>query len=75
MLPRCLTPDQRQSFHLPAVAAPRWCHSMNLWPYDDHSPPYTPGAQPPYGPLQLTWDERLAATWDAVAFWAPRPRK
>jgi hypothetical protein len=74
MLPRCLTPDQRQRFHL-ARAAPRWCHSMNLWPYDDHSPPYTPAGQPPYGPLPLTWDERLAAAWDAMAFWAPTPGK
>jgi TIR domain-containing protein/WD40 domain-containing protein len=74
MLPRCLTPDQRQKFHL-VPAAPRWCHIMNLWPYDDHSPPYTPGAQPPYGPLPLTWDERLAAAWDGLAFWARTPRK
>ncbi len=48
---------------------------MNLWPYDDHSPPYTPGAQPPYGPPPLMWDERLAATWDAVGFWAPAAGK
>jgi hypothetical protein len=50
ILPRCLTLDQRQRFHL-APAAPRWCHSMNLWPYDD--PAKTP--MPP-----LTWDDRIA---------------
>jgi WD40 repeat protein len=59
-LPRCLTSDQRQRFHL-ALAPPRWCISMNLWPYDD--PAKTP--MPP-----LTWDERFANAWDALAFWA-----
>jgi WD40 repeat protein len=58
-LPRCLTPDQRQRFHL-ALAAPRWCISMKLWPYDD--PATTP--MPP-----LTWDERLAIAWDAITLW------
>jgi WD40 repeat protein len=59
-LPRCLTPDQRQRFHL-AAAPPRWCYSMKLWPYDD--PTKTP--MPP-----LTWDGPLATAWDALAFWA-----
>jgi hypothetical protein len=59
-LPRCLTRDQRQRFHLPP-APPRWCISMKLWPYDD--PAKTPM------PL-LTWDERFANAWDALAFWA-----
>ena len=60
-LPRRLTPDQRQRFHL-APAPPRWCYSMKLWPYDD---PATTPAPPP------TWDERLAAVWDSLAFWSP----
>jgi WD40 repeat protein len=60
IIPRCLTPSQRQSFHL-SPAAPRWCNSMNLWPYDN--PAKTP--MPP-----LTWDERFANAWDALAFWA-----
>jgi len=59
-LTRCLTSDQRQRFHL-VPAAPRWCISMNLWPYDD--PAKTP--MPP-----LTWDERFANAWDALAVWA-----
>jgi WD40 repeat protein len=33
IVPRCLTPTQRQRFHL-APDAPRWCYSMQLWPFD-----------------------------------------
>ena len=64
-VPRCLTPAQRESFHL-GGPAPRWCHTRNLWPYADHGPPYTPGADPPYGPPPETWEERLTAVWDRV---------
>jgi hypothetical protein len=53
IVPRCLTPDQRQRFHL-APEPPRWCHTMRLWPFDD------PGKSPP----PLGWDERLVAAWD-----------
>ena len=60
-LPRCLTPDQRLKFHL-ASSAPRWCHDMKLWPYDD------PAKTPPPPP---TWDERLAVAWDAFTVRTP----
>ena len=53
IVPRCLTPSQRQTFHL-APNTPRWCYDMQLWPFDD------PGKTPP----PLTWDERLVAGWD-----------
>ena len=31
--PRCLTPDERQRYHL-SPAPPRWCATMKKWPYD-----------------------------------------
>ena len=34
IVPRCLTPRQLQRFHL-APEAPRWCYTIQLWPYDD----------------------------------------
>ena len=73
-VPRCLTPAQRRRFHL-APVAPRWCHTMNLWPYADHGAPYAPAAKPPYGPPPLNWDERLAAAWDVVIGWMPGRRQ
>jgi hypothetical protein len=33
LAPRCLTAEQRQSYHL-APTLPRWCASMQKWPYD-----------------------------------------
>jgi WD40 repeat protein/tetratricopeptide (TPR) repeat protein len=35
-LPRCLNPEQRQRFFLSAEP-PRWCITMQKWPYDAHS--------------------------------------
>jgi WD40 repeat protein len=32
-VPRCLTPEQRLVYFLPAEP-PTWCRSMNKWPYD-----------------------------------------
>ena len=32
-VPRCLTPEQRLIYFLPAEP-PTWCRSMNKWPYD-----------------------------------------
>ena len=53
-VPRCLTPAQREAFHL-SVTPPRWCFERHLWPYQDQpSPP-------------LAWDEQLVAAWDRVA--------
>jgi hypothetical protein len=54
IVPRCLTPAQRQRFHL-APDAPRWCYSRQLWPFDD------PSKNPP---PPTSWDERLVAAWD-----------
>jgi hypothetical protein len=48
-VPRCLTPTERQEFHL-GTPPPRWCYERNLWPFADHGPPYTDGGSPPYGP-------------------------
>jgi predicted chitinase len=31
--PRCLTPGQRQQYHL-AKAPPHWCAALDKWPYD-----------------------------------------
>jgi hypothetical protein len=31
---RCLTPLQRQRFHLGAEP-PDWCHTKKLWPFDN----------------------------------------
>jgi hypothetical protein len=53
-VPRCLTPAQRQTFHLPPDA-PRWCYSLRLWPFDDWNK--TP-------PWPITWDERLVVAWE-----------
>jgi len=55
----CLTIEQRDRFHLP-TPTPRWCYDKKLWPYDDAS-----ALAPP--PLSL--DERLIASFDAVASW------
>jgi WD40 repeat protein len=48
-VPRCLTPMQREAFHL-GTPPPRWCYERNLWPFADHGPLYTGGGKPPYGP-------------------------
>ena len=56
IVPRCLTPSQRQRFHL-APDVPRWCFSRQLWPFDE------PGKNPP---PPITWDERLVAAWDSM---------
>jgi hypothetical protein len=64
-MPRCLTPTQREAFHL-GTPPPRWCYERNLWPFADHGPPYTEGGNPPYGPPPPTWDERLLAAWDWI---------
>jgi WD40 repeat protein len=53
IVPRCLTLSQRQRFHL-VPDAPRWCYSMQLWPFDD----------PIKNPPPIAWDERLIAAWD-----------
>jgi WD40 repeat protein len=58
-VPRCLTPAQRQRCHFPP-AAPRWCYTNKLWPYDDQA------KVPPAPPA---WDERLLAAWDRVTAW------
>jgi WD40 repeat protein len=33
IVPRCLTPEQRQRLHL-TPSPPSWCRSRQLWPYD-----------------------------------------
>jgi hypothetical protein len=43
--PRCLTPTQREAFHL-GTPPPRWCYERNLWPFADHGQPYTEGGTP-----------------------------
>ena len=58
-VPRCLTPTQRQRFHL-SPTAPRWCYTTKLWPYDEN-------AKIPPGPL--AWEERLLAAWDLATGW------
>jgi hypothetical protein len=68
-VPRCLTPMQREAFHL-GTSPPRWCYEHNLWPFADHGQPYiTGGSPPPYGPPPPTWDEKLLAAWDRVGSW------
>jgi hypothetical protein len=67
-VPRCLTPAQREAFHL-GTAPPRWCYERNLWPFADHGQPYSAGNSPPYGPPAPTWDEQLLAAWDWVGSW------
>jgi WD40 repeat protein len=57
---RCLTPMQREAFHL-GTPPPRWCYERNLWPFADHGQSDTGGGSPPYGPPAATWDERLLA--------------
>jgi WD40 repeat protein len=32
-VPRCLTPEQREQFHL-APEPPSWCRTLHKWPYD-----------------------------------------
>ena len=65
IVPRCLTPRQREAFHLRG-AAPRWCHTHGLWPYDGKSPPFAPGSAPPFGPPPTTWDEWIASALDVI---------
>ena len=67
-VPRCLTPAQREVFHL-GTPPPRWCYERNLWPFADHGQPYTEGGDPPYGPPAPTLDERLLAAWDRIGSW------
>jgi hypothetical protein len=67
-VPRCLTPTQREAFHL-GTPPPRWCYERNLWPLADHGQPYTDGGNPPYGPRPPTLDEKLIAAWDWVGSW------
>jgi WD40 repeat protein len=67
-VPRCLTPMQREAFHL-GTPPPRWCYERNLWPFADHGQPYTGGNSPPYGPPAPTWDEKLVTAWDRVGSW------
>ena len=70
-VPRCLTPMQREAFHL-GTPPPRWCYERNLWPFADHGQPYTEGGKPPYGPPPPTWDEKLLAAWDRLGSWFSR---
>jgi WD40 repeat protein len=70
-VPRCLTPLQREAFHL-GTPPPRWCYERNLWPFSDHGQPYIDGGSPPYGPPAPTWDERLLAAWDQIGSWFSR---
>ena len=72
-MPRCLTPAQRQRFHL-GTAAPSWCQARNLSPYADHGPTETQGSKPPYGPPAMTWDEWLTTLWDHSTGWFAGPR-
>ena len=57
IVPRCLTLQQRQTFHLSADP-PRWCFQRKLWPYDDtaKTPP------PPHA-----WSDRLLEVWDRAS--------
>ena len=56
-VPHCLTPLQREAFHL-GTSPPRWCYERNLWPFADHGQPYISGGSPPDGPPAPSWDER-----------------
>jgi WD40 repeat protein len=67
-VPRCLTPLQREAFHL-GTPPPLWCYERNLWPFADHGQPYNERVNPPYGPSPPTWDERLLAAWDQLGSW------
>jgi streptogramin lyase len=69
---RCLTPMQREAFHL-GTPPPRWCYERDLWPFADHGQSYIGGGSPPYGPPATTWDERLLAAWDWIGSWFSRP--
>jgi hypothetical protein len=60
-VPRCLTPAQRESFHL-GTPPPRWCYERNLSPFAYAEPP-------PVG-----WDEWLLAAWDRAAAWFSKAR-
>jgi hypothetical protein len=64
-VPRCLTPTQREAFHL-GTPPPRWCYERDLWPFADHGQPYTESGNPPYGPPARSWDERVLAAWDWI---------
>jgi hypothetical protein len=59
--PRCLTPAQRESFHL-GTPPPLWCAARHLWPFADAEPP------------AAGWDERLLAAWDRAAGWFSKAR-
>jgi hypothetical protein len=67
-MPRCLTPMQREAFHL-GTPPPRWCYELDLWPFADHGQPYIGAGSPPYGPPPPTWDERVLAAWDRIGSW------
>jgi len=67
-VPRCLTPVQREAFHL-GTSPPRWCYERNLWPFADRGQSYTEGGSPPYGPPPPTWHENLLAAWDRIGSW------
>ena len=71
-VPRCLTPIQREAFHL-GTPPPRWCYERNLWPFADHGRSYIEGGSPPYGPPTASWDEKLLAAWDWTVSWFSRP--
>jgi hypothetical protein len=70
-VPRCLTPMQREAFHL-GTPPPRWCYERNLWPFAGHGQPYVAGGSPPFGPPVPTWDEKLLAVWDRIGPWFNR---
>jgi hypothetical protein len=70
-VPRCLSPMQREAFHL-GTPPPRWCYERNLWPFTDHGQPYIEGGKPPYGPPAPTSDEKLLAAWDRIGSWFSR---
>jgi hypothetical protein len=71
-VPRCLTPMQREVFHL-GTPPPRWCYERNLWPFADHGLSYIEGGSPPYGPPPASWDEKLLSAWDRIGSWLSRP--
>src|SRR5262249_27656922 len=67
-VPRCLTPLQRQAFHL-GTPPPRWCYERNLWPFADHAEPYVEGIGPLHGPPAPSWDQKLLTAWDRIGSW------
>jgi hypothetical protein len=71
-VPRCLTPMQREAFHL-GTPPPRWCYERDLWPFADHGLSYIEGGSPPYGPPASTWDDRALAAWDWAGSWFSGP--